>query len=95
MQMSSTVCMVNNSLHPSVYFLISSLATARQLSENRPCVQAIISLILLAIKWPYNCAIIKISKNKAFNKLQPGIFPAVSIQSSYLFLLALLHSFDT
>ena len=36
---------VNNSFHPSACFLKSSLAAARQLSENRPCVQAIISLI--------------------------------------------------
>ncbi len=37
--------MVNNTLHPSACFLIGCLADVRQLSENRPSVQGIISLI--------------------------------------------------
>ncbi len=45
LQISSTVCMINNTLHPSACFLIRCLADARQLSENRPCVKGIISLI--------------------------------------------------
>ncbi len=61
MHIFSTVCMVNNSLHPSACFRISCLSTARQLSENRPCVQAIISLLIFKGPWylfvsPYGVA---------------------------------------